>query len=308
VQLTWDEDDPERNQVTRRTLTRQEIEDAEFRAYIASSGSESESDGDHSTTTKARENQCKGAKAASRDKLRALLLGNGGDDLPEGWGRDEGERKGDVDMEITFMPGLSKVKATEDETTLEKYQTKMKEKRKKRKEEVKEKGSMAPRAKRTDEEAEEHSPESLSRPLTTPEELNLLVASDNPNAEPKHFNLKSVLKAEKSKGMRTKGKGRKIGKDDDELQENFSIDVKDDRFKALHEDHTFAIDPSNPRSVRVSVVPLWVKLNCYDTIGSRKQRVWLPFWRNAPKGSRIDVTIWNLPAQSKEVGKRWREA
>ena len=43
VKLTWDEDEPERTQVTRRALTRKEIEENDFRAYIASS-SDSEED------------------------------------------------------------------------------------------------------------------------------------------------------------------------------------------------------------------------------------------------------------------------
>ena len=62
--------------------------------------------------------------------------------------------------------------------------------------------------------------------------------------------MKAALKAEKTKGKKRKGKKGKKGEDDDqelELQEDFSIDVKDERFKALHEDHTFAIDPSNPQ-------------------------------------------------------------
>lgn len=219
----------------------------------------------------------KGKKAASRDKLRALLLGGGGDDLPEGWGRD-GDDPGDVDMEITFTPGLSESRGAKDETTLDKYQRKMKEKRRKRKDEVKEKAvekeknvgddffevdsgddesgeedvpsrsqKGGPKKKGKDAKGRKVSPEAISRPVTTAEELGLLVASDNPNAEPKHFNLKAVLKAEK----KLKGKGKRGKKnraeDENEIQEDFSIDVKDERFKALHEDHTFAIDPSNPQ-------------------------------------------------------------
>ena len=41
MKLTWDEDDPERRQFTRRVLTKEDIENNNFRAYIASS---SESD------------------------------------------------------------------------------------------------------------------------------------------------------------------------------------------------------------------------------------------------------------------------
>ena len=43
VKLTWDEDEPERALVTKRVLSRKEIEENDFRAYIASS-SESESE------------------------------------------------------------------------------------------------------------------------------------------------------------------------------------------------------------------------------------------------------------------------
>ena len=47
-----------------------------------------------------------------------------------------------------------------------------------------------------------------------------------------------------------KKKGAKGEGDEDgerEVQEDFAIDVKDERFQAVHEDHTFAIDPTNPQ-------------------------------------------------------------
>ncbi|KAG6842256.1 hypothetical protein C0991_000226 [Blastosporella zonata] len=264
VKLTWDEDDPERNQITRRTLTKKEIEDADFRAYLASS-SESETEVIETSSKKNKDKD----KKSSRDKLRALLLG-GNDDLPEGWDREDDP--GDVDMEITFTPGLSEQK--EDETTLDTYQRKMREKRRKRKEEVKEKALKAESNDVQDEddffdvenvegddanppagkdrkgrqkEARRGAPDHPPRPLSTPEELALLVASDNPAAETQHFNLKSVLKAEKK--ARGKGQKRKNDKNDDgdnEIQADFRIDVNDDRFKILHEDHQYAIDPTNP--------------------------------------------------------------
>jgi len=184
-------------------------------------------------------------------------------------------------MEITFTPGLSEVKDKDkEETTLEKYERKMKEKRKKRKEELKEKAvekeqggkgridddffdagseeeendmvqrSNRDKGKKKGKDRKDRKippvPVIGHRHESTSEELALLAASDNPNTEPKHFNLKSVLKAEK----KSKGKGKKSKKtaqlDDNEIQQDFTIDVKDDRFKALHEDHVFAIDPSNP--------------------------------------------------------------
>jgi hypothetical protein len=286
VKLTWDEDDPERNQITRRTLTKQEIEEADFKAYLASStsGSESESGGPDfwKSDVKGKRND---TKTTSRDKLRALLLG-GDDELPEDWGRGKEDEPKDVDMEITFTPGLSEAKDKDkDETTLEKYERKMKEKRKKRKEELKEKVVEKVQSGKGDIDddffdvpSEEEQNDTVERPKkdkskkngedrkdqkvfpnikipphreSTADELTLLAASDNPNAEPKHFNLKSVLKAEKkTQGKEKKGK-KKEDRDDNEIQEDFAIDVNDDRFKALHEDHTFAIDPSNPQYVPI---------------------------------------------------------
>lgn len=262
VKLTWDDDDPERIQMTRRTLSKKEIEEADFKAYLASSSSESD-DEDVPSAPHIKKKADK--KAASRDALRSLLLG-GSDELPEGWGRDEDD-PGDVDMEITFTPGLSANSGEQDDTTLSKYQRKVKEKRKKRKEEVKQKTSAdksggmgddffdtgnadevdAQKTSKHKKRAEIPTP--TPRPVSTPEELALLVTSDNQNAEPQHFNLRSVLKAEKN--VKRKGRKSKKGKDldDNEVQEDFAIDVKDERFKVLHEDHHYAIDPSNPQCV-----------------------------------------------------------
>ncbi|KAF8807347.1 hypothetical protein BYT27DRAFT_7097591 [Phlegmacium glaucopus] len=264
VKLTWDGDDPQRNQVTRRALTRKEIEESDFKAYIANTSSESESDAEDKPLPSKKD------KKASREKLRALLLGGNDEAIPEGWG-DDGAVD-DVDMEITFTPGLSDKKNKEDETTLDRYQRKMKEKRKKKKEEVtskREEGGKKLEDDFFEQASDEEAPDeyvdgnrytkgqprkskktvdrkdSSLRPEVTAEELALLVASDNPNTEPKHFNIKSVIKAEKQKN-RKKGWKAKGDVEVNETQEDFILDVKDERFKALHEDHQFAIDPSNP--------------------------------------------------------------
>ena len=177
-------------------------------------------------------------------------------------------------MEITFTPGLTDKKG-DDETTLEKYQRKLKEKKKKRKEEareaVKEKEIQKKKKPRqplddffdADSEDEEDVKDAKKnkkgkkveakvadepRTAATAEELALLVASDNPNGGAKHFDMSAVLKAEKKpvkKGKR--GRKEKRGPSDQDTQEDFRIDVGDERFKALHEDHAFAIDPSNPQ-------------------------------------------------------------
>ena len=212
-------------------------------------------------------------KDASRNRLRSLL-GGAKDELPEGWGKSgdnagRGDGDGsDVDMEITFTPGLSEKKG-EDETTLEKYQRKLKEKRKKRKEEAK--GKEVQEKKKppkplddffdADSESEENMEDTKKgkkgkkvevadepRTAATVEELALLVESENLNGVARHFDMSAVLKAEKKTGKKGKrGRKDKHRPNDQDTQEDFRIDVEDERFKALHEDHTFAIDPSNPQ-------------------------------------------------------------
>jgi hypothetical protein len=272
VKLTWDEDDPERTQVTRRALSRKDLEEADFAAYIASSASESGSDDNDNTKVKKRK--------ASRDKLRALLLG-AKDELPEGWAKGDGDvDDGEVDMEVTFTPGLAESNEDRDETTLELYQRKVRDKRKKRKEQVKEQEklpepeeqrghivgeddffdvqsdddeSKVKRAARPTQisegkkdKAKGGSPEATSRPPASADELALLVSPDGSASAPKHFDMSAVLKAEKGRRKRKGRKKQDIAKDE-EVQEHFTIDVKDERFKAVHEDHAFAIDPSNPQ-------------------------------------------------------------
>ncbi|CAK5284055.1 unnamed protein product, partial [Mycena citricolor] len=234
VKLTWDDDDPERNKITRRNLTKQEIEDGDFRAYLASSDEDSDAE-----------------KDMGRDKLRSLLLSGDGGDLPEGWDRGEDDDRGDVDMEITFTPGLTNT-ADKDETTLEKYQRKMREKRKQRKSN-KEQGPAEAEAE-TDDFFDAGDGDTVEksvpvREISTADELSLLVSSDNKTDDPRHFDMQAIIKAEKL--AKRKG-GKKIKKkqgneDANEMQEDFKINVEDPRFKGLHDDHAFAIDPSNPQ-------------------------------------------------------------
>ncbi|KAH9050421.1 hypothetical protein EDB84DRAFT_1555396 [Lactarius hengduanensis] len=253
VKLTWDQDDPERDRVTRRTLSLKDIDGDDFRAYIASS-----SDEEYEGEAKMMK------KSIDRDKLRALLLEGSNDDLPEGWAGSKPNdlgNDGDVDMEVTFRPALTGGK-DEDETTLGRYQRKMREKRKKRRKDLQEGIEGEPStddffARGEGEEDSDSVPRSArgkvkggkrseSRSFSTNEELSLLVAPDRLDSEPKHFDMAAVIKAEKGARKKHKERKKKNDNDENEVQDNFAIDVKDERFTALHEDHAFAIDPSHP--------------------------------------------------------------
>jgi hypothetical protein len=69
-----------------------------------------------------------------------------------------------------------------------------------------------------------------------------------------HFSMKDILKAEKEKGKKKRRRNKKGGKHEAEREvelgpDGWKLDVKDDRFKVLHEEPEFAIDPSNPAYV-----------------------------------------------------------
>jgi hypothetical protein len=78
-------------------------------------------------------------------------------------------------------------------------------------------------------------------------ELELLMEdnSTEANAHLSHFDINEIARAEKAKRKGKKGKvesGKRGG-----LQEDFEMDVGDERFSRLFESHEFAIDPSNPK-------------------------------------------------------------
>ncbi|GJC78286.1 pre-rRNA-processing protein ESF1 [Colletotrichum liriopes] len=89
-------------------------------------------------------------------------------------------------------------------------------------------------------------------------QLQLLMADENDNEQAEHldhFDMNEILKAEKLKKKKGKAAKKLAAKkaaagDDDEkvgLQQDFKMDVDDDRFKAVFESHEYAIDPSNPK-------------------------------------------------------------
>lgn len=94
--------------------------------------------------------------------------------------------------------------------------------------------------------------------------LSLLVSGDgdgddsNDEAGGKHFDMQQILKAEKisskPKKVLKKGKDRRKHAEAKELldkeKDKFTVDLADERFSKLHQDHEFALDPSNPKFMK----------------------------------------------------------
>ena len=78
----------------------------------------------------------------------------------------------------------------------------------------------------------------------------------------KHFNLKSIMKNEKSKKKRRK-------KQEEIKQDDFEIDVNDTRFSALYSSHLYAVDPSDPQFKYVNFSNKVYKLTWSDWFSLR---------------------------------------
>ncbi|ODQ65054.1 hypothetical protein NADFUDRAFT_59346 [Nadsonia fulvescens var. elongata DSM 6958] len=247
VKLTWDETPVERAKMASRAFSQREIDDMDFKAYLASDSEESSDEVESKTSLK--------------NKYRAMLSETG---IQFGEDADR-EDKDDVDMEITFTPGLEDEakKADEndkEESTIEKYRRKERERRQKRLNKMKE-------SKNKDSgdligEGEESDPETASKQkekrkqkknaATEDEskraELELLMMDDEDNEDGKlqHFDMKEIIKAEKDSKKKRGKKGPKGQETPTPTGADFEIDVSDPRFAALYSNHEFAIDPTKP--------------------------------------------------------------
>ena len=72
-------------------------------------------------------------------------------------------------------------------------------------------------------------------------------ADDNQAEHLEHFDMNEIVRAGKQKHKKGKSKKDRVKESAGGLQEDFKMDVGDDRFKAVFDSHEFAIDPSNPK-------------------------------------------------------------
>ncbi|KAL3377852.1 hypothetical protein AABB24_003982 [Solanum stoloniferum] len=257
IELTWDEDEPQRIRTLKRRFNDEQLADMELKEFLASdeSGSDDSEEGDDTEDKSAK-------RKKKQDTYRALLQSGEGSD---------GNEDDDQDMEVTFNTGLEDLskrilekKDKQSETVWEAYLRKKREKKKSRK------GN-------TKDSSEDESSDSDQEPIDEPEdffieepsakgdkdsqhkstrkgkqsleaseeaeasraELELLLADDK-GGDP---NLKGYnMKPKKAKGK--KGKGTPV---EDKLP---TIDYEDPRFSSLFKSHLFALDPTDPQFKR----------------------------------------------------------
>lgn len=226
VKLTWDETPVDRMEVSKRAFTQKELDDMDFKAYLASDSDESE----------------QGNNEESRNKLKSLV----GLSLGDSKAAEEEE----PDMEITFTPGLDDSKANikegEEETTIEKVKRKEQERRRARKQKLKELKHKAEQEKREKLQSVKTKKQDGEIDAKSRAELELLMMDDEGDTEKSlnkkaHFNMNEILKSEKEKKKKNKYQNK-----DRIVEDEFKPDLNDPRFNEVFENQDFAIDPSQP--------------------------------------------------------------
>lgn len=254
VNLTWDETNPERIELTQKLTTGKvdDVTDADLEAYLALSSDEDEEN--------EKEEEIDEGGDDPIAKYKALLQ-----DIEE---EEQKKKNRDVEMEITWGIDLEKkteemvkkkISEREEKTPFEEYLEKRKQKRKERKknkpknEEIEEETDIPSDIDMNDAYfAEEFNKSEFKKKKSKNQELGnddsdhekqaeleLLVMNEDDNKH--HFSLKRIQKQEADKS-----KKKRKNKDAPQKEDNFEVDVKDARFSALYTSHHFNIDPTDP--------------------------------------------------------------
>ncbi len=150
VRLTWDADDGVRKEAQKRAFTgsRADIEENDLKAYLGSDSSEDDEPAQNERIEAGEQLDPKLSKKEAERKRMRSLLGLSDNAVSSKLKREPGAPVGD--MQITFAPGLSsETKKTsvfenepeKEETTVEKYVRKEKERKARRKQKTKTSGS-----------------------------------------------------------------------------------------------------------------------------------------------------------------------
>ncbi|KAJ1964857.1 pre-rRNA-processing protein esf1 [Dipsacomyces acuminosporus] len=272
VKLTWDADEPSRMKVTRRAFTQDEVDNMDFGHLLASSSGESSDEEDRINK---RNLLLSGLGRSGDGSGSDEDEGNGDQEMEITFTPGLSEAAASrLESKKT-----EEEKSHADETTIDRFRRIKKERRDKWKESKKTKKRDAndlisdseldaataadPFFTYSDGEEEQAMAGVAPKPrskmangsgkkegkLTRKQreeaeakeraELELLL--DGAESGRKHFDMAEIIKAEKNKGKKKKGKRSGV-----EVEDDFKLNTSDPRFSALFDSHNFAIDPNNP--------------------------------------------------------------
>lgn len=272
VKLTWDETPADRVEIAKRAFSQKEIDEMDFKAYLASDSDESEEEVDDDVKNKLKllaGSSLSFSKPKSSQKDSAF-----GADVAE-----DGDDDDDVDMEITFNPALENGEddnePDHEESTIDKIKRKEKERRKARKEKIKQLKQEAQQAKKEKLKSlkSKKGEEDKAVDEKARAELELLMMDEDEDKgnstinKKAHFNMNEILRSEKEKKKKVKFQDtKKI------VEDEFHPDLNDPRFKEIFEDRDFAIDPSQPEYKKTAAMETILKERSKRNTGKRNSK------------------------------------
>ena len=227
VTLTWDETDPQREAAMKRAfdMTNKDDENDDIQAYLAMSSSEEE-EGSQSNQQFSKETEENGSSYDKREEGMEMTF-------------DDSKLQNDQNIINTDQYDTMDDKMTPWEKYLHKKKQKQKIKREARKIEHNknddsdsdgEPTSLKKRKHKKIEDSPNHS-----------NDLSLLVMDSDDDKQ--HFDYKEIVKKESKRARKLR---RKLEREKSEVEENFKVDLKDDRFSAVFQSAEFNVDPSHP--------------------------------------------------------------
>lgn len=282
VKLTWEEDDDNRMELLTRQAEWKNADDNDFSAYLASENSsdededdaanddsEAEAEVEEETKDEAPADKKKEAKLKKlKSRYRKMLLGSDDEDADSaaaGSGDSDSDAGGDEmeggEMEMTFTPGASDILKAKKQRELEEQETPF-ERYSREKKQQKNQKLHDKRAKSKQLEREQKDVlKKKGRGAGDNNQAKLLreaIADGNGEGDDedgddegdRNFDLKSIQKSEKVKGLKGKRKAKEMKKLSKKsgLQEGFEFDAADPRFGALYAKGTpFQLDPTDPK-------------------------------------------------------------
>ncbi|XP_062303974.1 ESF1 homolog isoform X1 [Osmerus eperlanus] len=337
VELTWDETDHERMTAMNRKFNKEELLQMDFNAYLASSSEEEdEEEGEGLIEMKVQEKELPKAeeqeafveevreKPAKGKKKSAEQIGKYREMLKNIQDKNKKHQNKDMEMEITWVPGLKETteqlvkKKLEGKDNMTPWEEFLEKKRDKKKLKTKNKqaaeldlsddelppdvdlddpffaeelGSVVDLKKKTKakkNKKEERTPEEEEALVKRKAEMALLM-DDEDDDKHKHFNYDKIVEDQNLSKIKRK---RLLKKDTAQEEDNFQVDVQDPRFQAMFTSHLYNLDPSDPG---------YKKTKATQSILEEKQR------RREQQQSCHQVALKSLESRKHEMGANKQE-
>ena len=219
VNLTWDETDPEREAAMKRAFDLADNDNDDINAYLAMS-----SDGEAENSDTLNSKEC--IDSADEEQIGEMEMNFVSNDAVNG----ELHNPNSKDESDNIAPW-------------DKYLLKKKEKQKMKREARKKAKEALDENSETDEPTDKKRKRKKKQNIENEEtnEFSLLVMDSDDDKE--HFDYKEIVKNETKQSKKRRKKEEKLKKTQ---EENFKLDLGDERFSAVFEKPDYNIDPSHP--------------------------------------------------------------